>query len=267
MSNQKEITELIKKISGQANILTIPRLYIDILGDDINAALILSQLVYWSDRGGRNDGWIYKSFVDWKTETSLSQYQVTRACDKLKKAGMLETDIKLANGAPTTHYRVNLEMLTNWIIKFLNNGLSRNLIMDYEETSQSDYEETSQSDYEETSQSLTETTQRLPKNSTETTAVNAAAVGKIYKHFENEIGVISKSITREIDTAIELYDPEWIIDAIKEAALHNVRKWSYVTAILKSWNRSGRNGDKDRQESEENYKRYLEGEFAEFIQR
>lgn len=225
ITNQKEITELIKRISGQANILAIPRIYIDLLDSDINTAIVLSQLVYWSDRGGKN-GWIYKSFREWTEETSLSQYQVARCVDKLKALNIIETDVRLANAAPTTHYRVDMETLTNTIIKFLNNGLSRNLTMDYEETSQSDYEETSQS--------LTETT----KDYTETTATAA-----VYKKFENEIGVISYAITREIDLAIDTYQTDWIIDAIDEAAKNNVRKWSYVSAILKRWRESGRNNN------------------------
>jgi hypothetical protein len=145
MSNQKELTALIKRVAGQANILTIPRIYLDITGDHISA-LFLSQCVYWSDKG--RGGWFYKSAREWQDELGLSPYQVRRCCRDLNQ--FIETDLRKANGAPTMHYRANIETIGQAIINKLDNGLSKN--------SQMDYEETSQSDSEITSQSLTETT-------------------------------------------------------------------------------------------------------------
>ena len=43
----------------------------------------------------------------------------------------------------------------------------------------------------------------------------------------------------EVLDAIELYPHDWIIEAIKEAAKNNVRKWSYARAILESWKVNG----------------------------
>ena len=150
MSNQQQLTNLIKSISGQANILTIPRVYISFCGGDLAAALLLSQIVYWSDRSARTDGWFYKSFREWEEETSLTQFQVSRATSKFKSAGFLIVERKMANGHPTLHYRLDMEMFTQCIIKFLDNEetsqsimkkldnpLSSNLIIHYEETSQS----------------------------------------------------------------------------------------------------------------------------------
>lgn len=135
--NQQVISELISSISGQANILTIPKVYIDLLDGDINSALLLSQCVYWSDRTTSKDGWFYKSYREWGEEIRLSQYAVNRSASKLKKLGFIETKLKKANGAPTVHYRVKINSLTNSIMKKLDNGLSRNSIIDYEETQQS----------------------------------------------------------------------------------------------------------------------------------
>ena len=56
MNNQQAMIELIKATSGQANILTIPRPYIEFMGS-LDGGLFLSQLIYWSDRGGQDDGW------------------------------------------------------------------------------------------------------------------------------------------------------------------------------------------------------------------
>lgn len=140
MSNQKQITDFIKSISGQSNILTIPRIYIDITGDHLSA-LFLSQCIYWSDKG--RDGWFYKSDKEWLDELGLSSFQIKRIKKDLEE--YIETDIRKANGAPTTHYRVNFDAVTASIIKKLNNPLLRN----------------SQIHCVETNESLTETTTKI----------------------------------------------------------------------------------------------------------
>ena len=45
----------------------------------------------------------------------------------------------------------------------------------------------------------------------------------------------------KLKLAASEYESAWIIDALKEAATSNVRKWSYVEAILKRWKSEGRN--------------------------
>ena len=157
MSNQKSIIALIKALSGQANILTIPRVYIGIVEGDIEAALLLSQCVYWSDKTSNPDGWFYKSYRDWDDELGLSQFKVSRCATLLKALNVLETKIKRANNAPTVHYRVSMDTLTDSIIKFLDNQetrLSGNSIMDNEVSQQSDYQETSQSLTETTTETI-----------------------------------------------------------------------------------------------------------------
>ncbi|MFH1076549.1 MAG: hypothetical protein V1753_06885, partial [Pseudomonadota bacterium] len=63
MSNQKDIFNLIKALAGQANILTIPRAFIKFTGS-VEAALLLSQIIYWGDRNPRGK-WFYKSYREW----------------------------------------------------------------------------------------------------------------------------------------------------------------------------------------------------------
>lgn len=57
--NKDHILNLIKSVSGQANIIAFPRLFVDITGDP-SLAMMLSQLIYWSDRATRADGMFYK---------------------------------------------------------------------------------------------------------------------------------------------------------------------------------------------------------------
>jgi hypothetical protein len=170
MSNTQRIKNVLARMSGQSRQLTIPRLYIDLTGD-LNAALLLSQCVFWSDKSKRRDGWFYKSHGEWLDEICLSPYQVRRATKKI--APWVDVKLKKANGAPTRHYRVRMEALEAAIIAMI----------DSEETSQSDSEETSQSkvkklhndDSEETSQSLTESTRDDKQRSRDTRAPSSSS--------------------------------------------------------------------------------------------
>jgi len=168
-SNQKQLISLIKSISGQANILTIPRLYIDILDGDVKAALLLSQIVYWSDKSKRTDGWFWKSFKEWNDELGLTQKVVVRAVSVLKDLGLIETKVKRAMGAPTTHYKVNLQLLTNLIIAKGDNGLTPKGLIDYAQREQSDYTQREQS--------LTETT-HLKTTTKSTTTTREGETGE-----------------------------------------------------------------------------------------
>ena len=113
---QDEIFSLIKSVSGQYNVLTIPRLFLDRLDSDFPTALMLSQLIYWSDKGKQEDGYIYKSDADWEKEIGVSRRQSRRARKRLCELGLIEIKIKKANGAPTVHYRLKKDELVKWIV-------------------------------------------------------------------------------------------------------------------------------------------------------
>lgn len=121
--NQKAVFDTIKSLVGQANILTIPRAFIDLTGS-LDAALFLSQSIYWSDKG--QDGWFYKTYQEWTAETSLSEYQIRKAAKMLGKMDIIETAIKKANGNPTVHYRVDIAKLSDWFLKKLQKRKPKN---------------------------------------------------------------------------------------------------------------------------------------------
>ena len=75
--DQQQVYALIAQFSGQANILTIPRLFIDWTGDHLTA-LLLSQIIYWSSRTNDPDGWFYKSAKEWEEELTGMQKWLKR---------------------------------------------------------------------------------------------------------------------------------------------------------------------------------------------
>jgi DnaD/phage-associated family protein len=88
----------------------------------------------------------------------------------------------------------------------------------------------------------------------------------IFRLYEENIGPLTPLIAEKLSEAEDSYPAQWIEDAIRKAVENNVRRWNYVEAILKSWQEGGRDERTDRRDSEKDRRRYVEGEFSEFIE-
>ena len=143
MNNNEAMQALIIELSGQANMLVIPRVYIDLMGS-IEGGLLLSQMIYWSDRSKRDDGYFFKSYDEWNQETSLSKHKVAGLVNKMKDAGFLETQVMKAYGSPTVHYRISFSDFRKWLVKEFNYGKLKGLTMESEKPSLSITETTTE---------------------------------------------------------------------------------------------------------------------------
>lgn len=119
MSN---LFDLVSEFSGQKNSITIPRIYIKLCGGDFTTAAVLSQLVFWSAKGKRADGYFWKSYEDIANELcedEITAEQVRYSVKKLKVllADCFFVEVRRANGMTTNHYRfeqsIFLEKLQN----------------------------------------------------------------------------------------------------------------------------------------------------------
>jgi hypothetical protein len=109
--NRDELIAFIGGLSGHENIIAVPRMFVS-LTDDWGVAAMLNQLIYWRSRAKRTDGFVYKSVEEWKDEVGgITRHTV----DKLKELPFVETKLMKANGAPTTHYRINFDILIKLI--------------------------------------------------------------------------------------------------------------------------------------------------------
>lgn len=92
----------------------------------------------------------------------------------------------------------------------------------------------------------------------------------IYRLYEENIGPITPLLAEALSDAEESYPLHWIEEAIQIAVERNKRNWRYAEAILKKWHVEGRNAKKDhsqdRRDTAENRRRYVEGEFSDFIE-
>lgn len=97
----------------------------------LESALYFQQLYYWSDKGKRLDGYIYKTKEEIEDETTLTRFQQDRIRKSLVSMGILDTKLIKANGAPTMHYRLNIDRMNVLIASVTTkNGLVRNLLME-----------------------------------------------------------------------------------------------------------------------------------------
>ena len=82
----------------------------------------------------------------------------------------------------------------------------------------------------------------------------------IFRLYEEHIGTITPMVGDRLVEAEELYPPEWIEDAFREAAELNARNWRYVERILRNWAEEGRPNETPGRDSLEDRKRkYLGG--------
>jgi DnaD/phage-associated family protein len=87
----------------------------------------------------------------------------------------------------------------------------------------------------------------------------------IFDLYEANIGLLSPIIVDELKDAEATYPQIWIEDAFKIAVENNVRKWSYIRAILQRMATAGRDDGKGNQE-EGSKPWYTDEEFKQLIQ-
>src|SRR5699024_8088215 len=138
-------------------------------------------------------------------------YQVKRSVENLKKLNLIETKLKRAEGSPTLHYKVLMDNLQESIINLLNNGLSRNLIIENEETSQT-------------------RTKTYTKNYTSSSS-NAFAF------YEQNFGMINPFMAEKIGYWIDDLSEELVVEALK-IALTNNKQFNYAEGILDDWHKN-----------------------------
>jgi len=93
--------------------------------------------------------------------------------------------------------------------------------------------------------------------------LESAARPNVFALYEANVGMLTPLISDELRAAEREYPAEWIEDAFREAVSLNKRSWRYIHAILERWRTEGR-GD-SRRSPETERRRYVEGEYGEYI--
>lgn len=103
--------------------------------DHPKAAIMLSQLAYWT-RHGRdveaNHGWVFKTREQWRHETGLSRDEQETARKRLKALGLID---EWRGGRPAKlWYRLNLDRLSQALQAYRRNNLPINLSFEFMRT-------------------------------------------------------------------------------------------------------------------------------------
>jgi hypothetical protein len=77
----------------------------------IKAAVFLAQLMYWTPRGKKAEGWVFKTAEEWEAETGLTYEEQLGAKKILGEAGKNVIEIRYSRNEHTTYYRVKREVL------------------------------------------------------------------------------------------------------------------------------------------------------------
>jgi DnaD/phage-associated family protein len=88
----------------------------------------------------------------------------------------------------------------------------------------------------------------------------------IYRLYEEHIGPLTPHIADTLREAETEYPIQWIEEAVGIAVENNARSWRYIDAILRSWQEKGKDERKYRGDSEKDRRKYIDGEFSEFIE-
>jgi DNA replication protein len=98
--------------------------------------------------------------------------------------------------------------------------------------------------------------------------VPAEEMPDIFTLYEQNIGMLTPMVADELREAEKLYPPEWLRDAIREAALHNKRNIKYISKILENWSVEGRSdGTYQRNSQKAGPDKYFKGKYGHMVQR
>lgn len=88
----------------------------------------------------------------------------------------------------------------------------------------------------------------------------------IFTLYERHIGPITPMLADKLKAAEGDYPYEWLEEAVRIAVENNARSWSYVEAILTRWQKEGRHEGRTQGDTEKDRRKYIEGEFSDFIE-
>jgi DnaD/phage-associated family protein len=95
--------------------------------------------------------------------------------------------------------------------------------------------------------------------------LESAGRPNVFALYEQNIGLLTPLIADELREAEQTYPVEWIEEAFREAVSLNKRSWKYIRAILERWRTEGKGDEAGQRPSEADRRRYVEGEYGEYI--
>lgn len=227
----EDYTNVIREILREKTIAFRP-IFGKITGS-ATAALFLSQLYYWQDRGSKSDRWIYKTQAEWTEETLLSRREQETARKTLKHLSLIEE--KLAGVPATVHYRINEAALFSALSKHIDQAQTDQYARNVQSSMRETYKLESAkrtNKHARNVQTITESTQEnTTKNTTESTKPNKELPKLVITEEERQVFLLEykdvwpeKTIREEIEEAESHYH-DLILKGKKQNIYFCVRNW------------------------------------------
>ena len=78
MSNFETTKILIQEMSGTGErTLAISKSFLEFTGS-LEGGVFLSQVIYFSDKSSRSDGYFWKTYDEWKDHTFMTEYSIRK---------------------------------------------------------------------------------------------------------------------------------------------------------------------------------------------
>lgn len=88
----------------------------------------------------------------------------------------------------------------------------------------------------------------------------------IYQLYEENIGPLTPLLSEDLTAAQEEFPAQWIEEAFHIAVKNNARSWRYIDAVLKSWQKEGKNVQSRRDSETLESRRNKSSEFDDYVQ-
>ena len=178
-STYRGFGDAVRSISGQNKVITGSAFLTDFAGS-LEAGVLLSQIIYWSDRTSDPDGWFYKSYDDWFGELKIKKKSVMGIISKLESAGIIETTVRNdPRGITKKHYRIITDRFDKTLYDFKNSDISLTKLL---ESDKEVPERTSRSS--DTSHELPEASHEVPKSTSHN--IQRILTKNTYRDYEQE---------------------------------------------------------------------------------
>lgn len=242
MSNFDSIKALISQMAGSDKYITVNSTFVHFMGE-LEGGVFLSQLIYWSDKGSRADGWFYKKDKDWETELGIKRRAIERNIKTLKERGILSVKVmKDHSGVPTKHYRINDNVLQRELLTFIQmelynrtNGNVQNDISEMSHLTNGNV----QNDISSYTEITTENTTKIKEEEAPSAEhLLEQQAQKAFRFYEQHFGMLNPSVMNKIDMWLNEFDVSETGDILcyaMEQAAERQKQWPYAQSILKDW--------------------------------
>lgn len=88
----------------------------------------------------------------------------------------------------------------------------------------------------------------------------------IYRLYEDHFGQLTPMIADMLKDAEKDFPLSWIIEAMRIAVAKNALNWRYVQGVLDRWQREGKGNAVAQRPDERDGKRFISGEYADFLE-